>query len=64
MKCPKTLNELIECFKKYPGIGEKTAEDLKINIGCVYKDARESSYIMKGRNLVTVPLFLISLSIG
>ncbi|WP_302633522.1 rod shape-determining protein MreB [uncultured Clostridium sp.] len=34
-------------------IGEKTAEDLKINIGCVYKDARESSYIMKGRNLVT-----------
>ena len=34
-------------------IGEKTAEDLKINIGCAYKDARESSYIMKRRNLVT-----------
>ena len=34
-------------------IVEKTAEDLKINIGCAYKDARESSYIMKGRNLVT-----------
>ena len=34
-------------------IGEKTAEELKINIGCAYKDARESSYIMKGRNLVT-----------
>lgn len=34
-------------------IGEKTAEDLKVNIGCAYKDARESSYIMKGRNLVT-----------
>ena len=34
-------------------IGEKTAEDLKINIGCAYKDARESTYIMKGRNLVT-----------
>ena len=34
-------------------ICEKTAEDLKINIGCAYKDARESSYIMKGRNLVT-----------
>ena len=34
-------------------IGEKTAEDIKINIGCAYKDARESSYIMKGRNLVT-----------
>ena len=34
-------------------IGEKTAEDLKINIGCAYKYARESSYIMKGRNLVT-----------
>ena len=26
MKYPKTLNELIECFKKIPGIGEKTAE--------------------------------------
>ena len=26
MKYPKTLNELIECFKKLPGIGEKTAE--------------------------------------
>ena len=34
-------------------IGEKTAEDLKINIGCAYKDARDSSYVMKGRNLVT-----------
>ena len=26
MKYPQTLNELIECFKKLPGIGEKTAE--------------------------------------
>ena len=26
MKYPKTLNELIECFKKLTGIGEKTAE--------------------------------------
>ena len=34
-------------------IGEKSAEDLKINIGCAYKDARERSYIMKGRNLLT-----------
>lgn len=34
-------------------IGEKTAEDLKINIGCEYKDARDCSYVMKGRNLVT-----------
>lgn len=34
-------------------IGEKTAEDLKINIGCAYKDARDCSYVMKGRNLVT-----------
>lgn len=34
-------------------IGEKTAEDLKINIGCAYKDARYCSYVMKGRNLVT-----------
>ena len=34
-------------------IGEKTAEDLKINIGCAYKDARDCSYVMKVRNLVT-----------
>ena len=34
-------------------IGEKTAEDLKINKGCAYKDARDCSYVMKGRNLVT-----------
>ena len=34
-------------------IGDKTAEDLKINIGCAYKDARDCSYVMKGRNLVT-----------
>ena len=34
-------------------IGEKTAEDLKINRGCAYKDARDCSYVMKGRNLVT-----------
>ena len=34
-------------------IGEKTAEDLKNNIGCAYKDARDCSYVMKGRNLVT-----------
>ena len=34
-------------------IGEKTAEDLKINIGCAYKDARDCSYVLKGRNLVT-----------
>ena len=34
-------------------IGEKTAEDLKINIGCAYKDARDCYYVMKGRNLVT-----------
>ena len=34
-------------------IGEKTAEDLKINIGCAYKDARDCSYVMKGRKIVT-----------
>ena len=34
-------------------IGERTAEDLKINIGCAYQGARNDSYIVKGRNLVT-----------
>ena len=26
MKYPRTLQNLIECFQKYPGVGEKTAE--------------------------------------
>lgn len=26
MKYPNTIQNLIECFKKYPGVGEKTAE--------------------------------------
>ena len=32
MKYPKILNDLIECFKKLPGIGEKTAERLALSI--------------------------------
>ena len=27
---PKTINNLIECFKKFPGIGEKTAERMAL----------------------------------
>ena len=34
-------------------IGEKTAEDLKINIASAFKDSRNLTYMMKGRNLVT-----------
>ncbi|SFC32705.1 rod shape-determining protein [Clostridium uliginosum] len=34
-------------------IGEKTAEDLKINIGSAFKGARNLTSKMKGRNLVT-----------
>ena len=34
-------------------IGEKTAEELKINIGSAFKNARNLSCMMKGRNLVT-----------
>lgn len=34
-------------------IGEKTAEDLKINIGSAFKDSRNLTYMMKGRNLIT-----------
>lgn len=34
-------------------IGEKTAEDLKINIGSACKDSRNLVTTMKGRNLVT-----------
>ena len=32
MKYPKTLQNLIECFQKLPGIGEKTAERLALSI--------------------------------
>ena len=31
MKYPETINNLIECFKKLPGIGEKTAERLALS---------------------------------
>lgn len=31
MKYPSTINDLIECFKKLPGIGEKTAERLALS---------------------------------
>lgn len=34
-------------------IGEKTAEELKINIGSAFKGARDLSSSMKGRNLIT-----------
>ncbi|MGL5378646.1 rod shape-determining protein [Clostridium sp.] len=34
-------------------IGEKTAEDLKIEVGSAFAGARETSSTMKGRNLVT-----------
>lgn len=34
-------------------IGEKTAEDLKINIGSAFKNCRSLSCMMKGRNLIT-----------
>lgn len=30
MNYPSTINDLIECFKKYPSIGEKTAERLAL----------------------------------
>ena len=32
MKYPTTLNNLIECFKHLPGIGEKTAERLALSL--------------------------------
>lgn len=32
MKYPSTINNLIECFKKLPGIGEKSAERMALSI--------------------------------
>lgn len=34
-------------------IGEKTAEELKINIGSAFKNSRNLTCMMKGRNLIT-----------
>lgn len=34
-------------------IGEKTAEDLKVSVGSVFKDSRNISTSIKGRNLIT-----------
>jgi rod shape-determining protein MreB len=34
-------------------IGERTAEDLKINIGCVYKQEEEMTMDIRGRDLIT-----------
>lgn len=31
MKYPRTINDLIECFKKLPGIGEKSAERMALS---------------------------------
>ncbi len=31
MKYPKTILDLIECYKKFPGIGSKTAERMALN---------------------------------
>lgn len=32
MSYPKSINDLIECLKKFPGIGEKTAERLALSV--------------------------------
>ena len=32
MKYPSTILNLIECFKRLPGIGEKTAERLALSV--------------------------------
>jgi len=34
-------------------IGERTAEDLKINIGCVYPKVQDTSMEIRGRDLAT-----------
>ena len=46
MNYPKTINDLIECFKKLPGIGGKTAErlalatlDLSDEVNAIFSDA-------------------------
>lgn len=38
---PKTINNLIECYKKLPGIGEKTAERLALSTLSMPEDVHE-----------------------
>jgi len=42
MNYPKTILNLIECFKKFPGIGEKTAERLALSTLTMDKDLLET----------------------
>ena len=39
MNYPKTILNLIECFKKFPGIGEKTAERMALSTLSMEEDA-------------------------
>ena len=52
MNYPETLSNLIECFKRLPGIGEKTAERIKIEIGTVKNGNKKEKIDVKGRDLV------------
>ncbi len=42
MNYPKTILNLIECFKKFPGIGEKTAERLALSTLTMDKELLET----------------------
>ncbi len=52
-------DELEECIINYIkkefslSIGERTAEDIKINIGCAFNDVREESMEVRGRDLLS-----------
>ena len=41
MNYPKTIINIIECFKKFPGIGEKTAERMALATLTMEEDALE-----------------------
>ena len=41
MNYPKTILNIIECFKKFPGIGEKTAERMALATLNMEEDALE-----------------------
>ena len=49
------MNHIVKYIKKKHNvmIGERTAEDLKINIGCVYPKIQDSQMEIRGRDLTT-----------
>ena len=67
MGYPRTINNLIESFKKLPGIGEKTAERMALsvlelgykNISSVYKQSIPQNHAGRKREVVIINILTV-----